>query len=165
MAVLSILLYPHATLLETAKTVNEMNDDIRQLADDMLQTMQAAKGIGLAAPQVGRSERLIVVDADGITAVLANPKIIAMEDTFDSEEGCLSIPGITALIKRAHKITVSGLDMDGNIKTIEAEELPAACLQHEIDHLNGILLFDRVSALKKMRLKHKYKKLRNKTPD
>ena len=157
---LADLFFPHPSLRQSAKTVADVDDDLRRLADDMRETMKLAKGIGLAAPQVGRHQRLIVMDADGFTATLANPQIIAAEGEFSMEEGCLSVPGVTGLVKRARCVTVSGLDMDGNTQTIDAEELPAVCLQHEIDHLDGVLFFDHLSVLKRMRLKNKYRKLK-----
>ena len=156
---LADFIFPHPSLRQSAKTVADVDDDLRRLADDMRETMKLAKGIGLAAPQVGRHQRLIVMDADGFTATLANPQIIAAEGEFSMEEGCLSVPGVTGLVKRARCVTVSGLDMDGNTQTIDAENC-RPCVCNTRLTIWRRFVFDHLSVLKRMRLKNKYRKLK-----
>lgn len=168
MALLPIVIYPHPVLREPAQPVEKITDEIRQLLDDMAETMYAAPGIGLAAPQVGRSIRAIVVDVDFDSDDAAtsrnllkiiNPEIIAeSEDIVEGEEGCLSLPGIRENVERAAEITIRGLDSDGKEFELEASGLLAICLQHEIDHLDGILIFDRISRLKRQLALAKLKK-------
>ena len=133
---------------ETAR-VETINADLRRLADDMFDTMHAAKGVGLAAPQVGRRERLTVVDADDVRLVLINPEIILRESTVRGEEGCLSLPEIYADVQRAARVIVRAQDIDGQWFEVEGTELLGRCLQHEIDHLHGKLFTDRLSLLKR----------------
>ncbi len=157
---LDIKLYPEEILRTRCKPV-EMSDEIARLIDDMLYTMYDAPGIGLAAPQVGRDIRVIVADVSEDKSqpiALVNPEIIATDGEIVYEEGCLSLPGIYAHVTRPSKVKVRGLDRDGNPVEIEAEDLLAVCLQHEIDHLNGVLFIDHLSALKRNRLLHKYRK-------
>jgi peptide deformylase len=134
------------------------------LAEDMAETMYAAPGVGLAAPQVGVSERLIVVDVrnrEGTAGLitLINPEIIEAEGRVVEEEGCLSLPGITENVPRAVRIVVKGHDLDEREREIEAEGLLAVVLQHEIDHLEGILFIDRISRLKRGIIQRKIRKL------
>jgi peptide deformylase len=134
------------------------------LADDMAETMYAAPGVGLAAPQVGVSERLIVLDIrnrEGTTGLitLINPEIIEAEGRVVEEEGCLSLPGITEDVARAERVLVRGHDLDEREREIEAEGLLAVALQHEIDHLEGILFIDRISRLKRGIIQRKMRKL------
>jgi peptide deformylase len=138
-----------------------MSDHIANLIDDMLYTMYEAPGIGLAAPQVGEDIRVLVADVSEDKSqpiALVNPEIVATDGLIEYEEGCLSLPGIYAVVRRPSKIKVRGLDRDGNPIEIEAEDLLAVCLQHEIDHLNGVLFIDHLSALKRNRLLQKYRK-------
>lgn len=161
MAVLPIVVYPHPVLQQVCKA-SELTDEVRRLADDMMETMQAAGGIGLAAPQVGKPLRLIVADVSPERAQpikLFNPTVIAAAGSHTTEEGCLSLPGVRAAVRRPQTVTVQGLDMDGREQRIDATELLAVCLQHEIDHLNGVLFFDRLSALRRRMLLTKYNKL------
>ena len=163
MAVLDILKFPDPMLKGKARPITRIDDDIRQLARDMAQTMYSAPGVGLAAPQVGRPVRLIVVDVmsgqnGGDLRTLINPEIVRSEGETVFEEGCLSVPDVREEITRAGSVTVKALDLDGNEVSIEAEDLFAIVLQHEIDHLNGILFIDRLSKLKQGLIKKKLKK-------
>jgi peptide deformylase len=145
-----------------AVEVAEVDDDLRRLIDDMFETMYKAEGVGLAAPQVGVSRRVIVVDVhdEGLEPfALVNPRLVeASKETEKGEEGCLSIPGLTAAVERAAHVAVEGLDRDGNPLRVEGGGLLARCLQHEIDHLDGVLFLDRVSPLKRKMLLQKWKK-------
>ena len=161
-----IVKIPDPILRRTAKSVEGITDGLRQLLDDMAATMYDAPGIGLAAPQINVSERLIVIDCGkGDTSKLykmINPEIISLSDTRAIlEEGCLSIPDQTAEVERPAKVSVRYLDENGNTQTLNAEGLLAACLQHEIDHLNGVLFIDHISRLKRdMILRRVMKELR-----
>lgn len=164
MAVLPILKYPEPILKQEAEPVEEINDDIKALAQDMLETMYNAPGSGLAAPQVGRGVRLIVVDGGRVdqepqNLVLVNPEIVSAEGSFEFEEACLSVMDYSAKTKRAARVTVRGLDLEGRPVEIEAEGLAAVVFQHEIDHLDGILFIDRISALKRDLYRRKLKKM------
>jgi peptide deformylase len=144
-------------LREKAAPVAELSDEVRQLITDMFDTMYAEEGVGLAAPQVGESQRVIVVDPredDVQPFALVNPEILEFsEDVERGEEGCLSIPGLREIVERSWAVRVRGLDQHGQPVEFEAEGFLARILQHEVDHLDGILFLDRVSALKrKLRL-------------
>lgn len=155
MPILAIHTYPSEVLARKAEPVKETEIALlQQLIDDMIETMYDAPGIGLAAPQVGVSKQIIVVDVSGKfpqypLTVLINPKIIHTEGVIESEEGCLSLPGYTTTVKRAEKLKVQGLDREGKEVIIEADGLFARALQHEIDHLDGKLLLDRISSIKR----------------
>lgn len=158
MAILEIRKFPDEVLKRKALPVEEINGRLQSLIDDMIETMYAAPGIGLAAPQVGISRRLIVVDIgykDGKSSLLTiiNPELILSEEIIDSEEGCLSLPGHILNIKRSARVVVKGMDRHGNPLEIEAEGLLARALQHEIDHLDGILILDRLGPFRKELLK------------
>jgi peptide deformylase len=145
--------------------VDEINGNIQKLIDDMIETMYKANGVGLSAPQVGVSKRIIVVDTspreeNQSLIVLVNPEIVNSDGEIISEEGCLSIPGFITRLQRKQKVFVKGLDKNGKEIEIEAEGLLARALQHEIDHLDGILLIDRISPLKRELFRRKYKKIR-----
>ncbi len=160
MTALPIRLYPDEILRTECKPV-EMSDHIANLIDDMLYTMYEAPGIGLAAPQVGEDIRVLVADVSEDKSqpiALVNPEIVDSAGVIDYEEGCLSLPGVYAKVRRPSKVKVRGLDRDGKPVEIEAEDLLAVCLQHEIDHLNGVLFIDHLSALKRNRLMQKYRK-------
>jgi len=163
MARRDILLYPDPLLRKRASTVEEVDDKIRELIDDMAETMYCAPGIGLAAPQVGVSLRVIVVDVgkrDGGERLIAlvNPEIVWSDGSVVKEEGCLSIPGMTVEMERKERIKVIGLDRDGTEVEIQAEGLLAIAIQHEIDHLEGRLIIDRISQLKKELYRRRIKK-------
>lgn len=170
MAIREIVLYPDEVLLKKCAPVDQVDDEIRQLVDDMLETMYDAQGIGLAAPQVGISKRIAVIDIGtreegeeptfpSDPLVLINPKITSRQGTIVWDEGCLSIPGIYEKVTRAERIVVTALDRDGNPYELEAEELLAVAIQHELDHLDGVLIFDHLSLLKRRMALKKYKKL------
>lgn len=129
--------------------MDQVTPELRRLVDDMFHTMEAANGVGLAAPQVGRSERLAVVDADEVRLVLINPEIILHEGSERGEEGCLSIPEVYADVVRPGRVIVRAQDIDLNWFEVDAANLLGRCLQHEIDHLHGKLFTDRLSLLKK----------------
>jgi len=141
-----------------AKPILEVNDEIRQLVDDMAETMYAAPGIGLAATQVDRHIQLIVIDTSkeqNDLLVLVNPNIIAKSGELDHEEGCLSVPGVYEMVTRAEQITVEALDKNGKKFKLNAEGLLAICIQHEMDHLQGKVFVEYLSPLKRNRIKTK----------
>ena len=140
MALLSILHYPDQRLHTVASPVQQVNGEIRKLIDDMAQTMYAAPGIGLAATQVNVHKQVIVIDISenhNQLMALINPQIIARDGVAEREEGCLSVPGIYEKVSRAERISVTALDRDGKLFTLDAVGLLAVCIQHEIDHLQG----------------------------
>lgn len=163
MACLQICTYPDAVLRQDAEPIDKVNGDILRLIDDMAETMYAAPGIGLAANQVGRPIRLILVDLQrqdyehGLI-VLINPEIVAASGEITYEEGCLSVPDYFASVKRAGEVTVRGLDRNGKEVCIEASGLLAVVLQHEIDHLQGRLFIDHLGPIAKDIFKRKWKK-------
>ncbi len=161
MAILEIKKYPEKILMEKAAPVKELNRDLQRIIDDMIETMYAAPGVGLAANQVGVSQQIMVIDviSNGEQCpliVLINPDIIHSEGETEIEEGCLSLPGYTTIVKRAERMKVRGLDRHGKQIEIEGSGLLSRALQHEIDHLNGILLIDRVGRIKKEFFKKRY---------
>ena len=161
MALLKILHYPDPRLHTVAKPVAKVDDEIRQLAADMAETMYAAPGIGLAATQVDRHIRMILVDTSETRdelRTLINPEILSKEGESVHEEGCLSVPGIYDKVARAERITVRALDVHGNPFELEADGMLAVCIQHEIDHLDGKVFVEYLSRLKQERIKHKLKK-------
>ena len=164
MTALNVLIYPDDHLKVVCEPVTEVNDAIRKIVDDMFDTMYQEEGIGLAAPQVDILQRIITIDVEGDKQhqlVLINPEILSFEGETGIEEGCLSIPGFRALVPRKEKVKVRALDRDGKEFTLDADGLLAICIQHEIDHLNGILFVDYLSPLKRQRIKEKlvkYKK-------
>ncbi len=159
-----IVKYPAPGLEEACSKVEVFDESLRQLATDMLETMYAAPGIGLAAPQVGENIRLLVIDItsgreDGHKLILVNPEVVQAEGRQREEEGCLSLPGVTAVVERPSKVLVKAQDLNGDPVEIDGEELTARVLCHEIDHLDGILYLDRISPLKRDLLKRKIRKL------
>jgi peptide deformylase len=169
MARLDILHYPDARLHTVAKPVQAVDARIRQLVDDMAETMYAAPGIGLAATQVNVHERVVVIDVSEThdeLRVFINPEIVARSGTEESEEGCLSVPGVFDKVTRAERVTVRALDRDGNPFELAADGLLAVCIQHELDHLQGRVFVDYLSALKRNRIKAKLlKQAREHRPD
>jgi len=168
MANLKIAKYGSDVLRNVAQPVEEITDEIRQIAEDMLKTMYASDGVGLAAPQVGISKRIIVIDAEPYDLssepiILINPEIVEREGEADSEEGCLSVPEIRGEVKRSGKVTVEGLNLDGEKVRLEATDLLARALQHEIDHLNGVLFIDHLNRLKKQLIKKQLLKMERET--
>jgi peptide deformylase len=164
MSLLRIRHYPDQVLKQKAVPVTAFDAELRRLADDMLETMYAAPGVGLAAPQVGISRRLIVLDcspkdADRQPLVAVNPEILTREGECFEEEGCLSVPEYYARVTRSEKVRVRFQALDGAVHEVEADGLWAICLQHEIDHLDGILFVDRLSPLKRSLFRKKYQKI------
>jgi len=158
-----ILEYPDARLREVAKPVAEVTPEIQALVDDMAETMYAAPGCGLAANQIGVDQRIFVVDCAGEDEpsqlrVFINPDIFEKDGVQSWEEGCLSFPGVTEEIKRAERVKVRALDRDGKMFELEADGLLAVAIQHETDHLNGVLMIDKLSALKKRMMGRKLAK-------
>jgi peptide deformylase len=159
MALLHILRYPDPKLHTVAKPVVAVDERIRALIADMLETMYDASGIGLAATQVDVHERVVVIDTSekrDQPLVLINPEIIWMSDErIKGEEGCLSVPGIYDGVERAAQVKVKAMDAQGQVRTIEADELLAVCIQHELDHLLGKVFVEYLSPLKRNRIKTK----------
>jgi peptide deformylase len=154
MAIRTILRYPDKRLRDKALPVAVVDDEIRKLCDDMAETMYAAPGVGLAAPQIGVSKRIFVIDIAGADEksdlrVFINPEFVAREGEMVWEEGCLSFPGIHEEVQRAAKVTVRAIGLDGKPFEVTAEGLLAIAIQHENDHLEGTLMVDRVSLLKR----------------
>jgi len=162
MAKRTIELLGAEVLRRPAKPVAELDDELRSLIDDMYETMRHAEGIGLAGPQIGESRRVVVIEAldeDAEPLALVNPQVVESSSEVErAEEGCLSLPGLTAVVERPARVTVEAVDPQGEPLRIEADELLARVLQHEIDHLDGILILDRVSPLKRRMLLRKWKK-------
>jgi peptide deformylase len=158
MALLDILEFPDPRLRTKAKEVKEVNNGIRKLVDDMLETMYEAPGIGLAATQVNVHQRVVVIDVSeekDQPLVLINPSYQVIDGEQEYDEGCLSVPGYYETVIRAQKIQLNALDRDGNAFEMQCNELLAVCVQHEIDHLNGVLFVDHISKLKRERIKAK----------
>jgi len=161
MAILDILHFPDDRLRRKATAVDVVDNRVRQLIDDMFETMYEAPGIGLAAVQVNVFERVIVIDVSEDRSeplALINPEITRLEGVEEMDEGCLSVPGIFEKVKRADAITVKALNRDGESIKMDADGLLAVCIQHEIDHLDGKLFIDYLSELKRQRIKKKLKK-------
>lgn len=167
MAKLEILTFPDPRLRARAEPVGEVDDDVRRIADDMLETMYAAPGIGLAAIQVGIARRIIVIDVSehhDQPIVLINPEILATTGEEEMDEGCLSVPGFFETVKRAERVRVRALNRDGDSFEIETDGLLAVCIQHEIDHLDGKLFVDYLSGLKRQRIRRKLEKEQRSSP-
>jgi len=166
MAILNILHYPDPRLKKPAQEVSVVDESVQQLVDDMLETMYDAPGIGLAATQVNVSKRVIVMDVTEDKSeprVFINPQILQHDGEIKTEEGCLSVPGIYEMVARYEVIQVRALDRSGEPFEIAADQLLAVCIQHEIDHLDGKLFVEYLSAMKQQRIKKKIIKMRRKT--
>ncbi|GKW05469.1 peptide deformylase [Pectobacterium carotovorum subsp. carotovorum] len=162
MSVLQVLHFPDERLRITAQPVKEVNADIQRIVDDMFDTMYEEEGIGLAATQVDIHQRIIVIDVSeerDQRLVLINPELIEKSGDTGIEEGCLSIPETRALVPRAEYVKVRALDREGKAFELEASELLAICIQHEMDHLVGKLFIDYLSPLKRQRIRQKLEKL------
>jgi peptide deformylase len=164
MALLRIVKYPEPVLLEVGKPVTEFNAELKSLVADMFETMYAAKGVGLAAPQVNESKRLFVMDCSGgedetRKIAMVNPEIVHVEGEQIGEEGCLSFPGVFQKIQRSLRTIVRAQDLSGNWFELDGEDLIARCVLHETDHCNGIVFLDRMTPLKRELAKRKIKKL------
>jgi peptide deformylase len=161
MALLPILQYPDARLHTVAAPVMAVDDEIRSLIKDMSDTMYAAPGVGLAAPQIDVHKRIIIIDISEThdqLKVFINPQIVASSGTSDCEEGCLSVPGIFEKVSRAERITVRALDVRGKPFELEADGLLAVCIQHETDHLEGKVFVEYLSQLKQQRIRARLRK-------
>lgn len=167
MPVLPVILHPDPVLRQKAEPITDITPEILTLLDDMLDTMYAEDGIGLAAPQINVSKRIIVIDVEpreegerGKPIKIINPEIIASSDVKTVlDEGCLSLPGMRCDVERPESITVRYMDETGETQEIQADGLLAKCFQHEIDHLDGVLIFDYLSKLKRDMVLKKYQKL------
>ena len=164
MSLLDIHVLGSPILRQETTPVDRMTDELRRLTDDMFDTMHAAKGIGLAAPQIGRSERIAVIDVEDDPIVIVNPEIVITEGSAKAEEGCLSIPEIFGDVERPARVTIRALDRDGEPFELQASELLARCLQHEIDHLHGKLFIDYLSFLKRRSALAKWESMRKDFP-
>ncbi|WP_241618803.1 peptide deformylase [Rosenbergiella epipactidis] len=168
MSVLQVLHYPDERLRKVAKPVAQVTSDIKQIVDDMFETMYAEEGIGLAATQVDIHQRIIVIDVSeerNERLVLINPEILSKCGETGIEEGCLSIPEQRALVPRAEKVSVQALNREGEQFELDADGLLAICIQHEIDHLEGKLFIDYLSPLKRQRIRQKLEKLARQNRD
>lgn len=166
MAVLPILRYPDARLHKTAAPVTVFDESLKKLVRDMVETMYAAPGVGLAATQVDVHKQVVVVDVSerrDSLVVLVNPEIVEAWGISDIEEGCLSVPGIYDTVERAERIRVRAWDQNGNAFTLEAQGLLSVCIQHEIDHLKGKVFVEYLSQLKQTRVRAKLAKQQRKS--
>ncbi|MGF7434047.1 peptide deformylase [Pasteurella bettyae] len=162
MTVLNVLIYPDERLKTIAEPVTEFNDELQTFIDNMFDTMYQEEGIGLAATQVNVHKRVITIDITGEKTeqlVFINPELLDGEGETGIEEGCLSLPGFRGYVPRKEKVTVKALNRQGQEFTLHADGLLAICIQHEIDHLNGIVFADYLSPLKRNRMKEKLVKL------
>ena len=162
MSILTILEFPDERLRKKAAVVKTVDDKIKKLVDDMLETMYESKGVGLAATQVDVHQRVIVIDVSeekDSPVFLINPEIIEKDGIKESEEGCLSVPGFYEKVNRAEHVRVKALNREGKSFEFEARDLLAVCVQHEMDHLNGKLFVDYISSLKRQRIKKKLEKI------
>ena len=170
MAVRSISVYPETVLRQKAQAVTSIDDALQRLIDDMIETMYAAPGIGLAAPQVGLSLQLFVVDITGgkdthALQTFINPELIHLEGTVREDEGCLSVPGVYGPTPRAERVVLRGTNRDGTEVEVEGEGLLARALQHEYDHLQGKLFFDRMGSVGRDLMKRKFKRAQRQHQD
>jgi peptide deformylase len=164
-ALLPIRQYPDPVLRRRCPLVESFDDDLRRLAADMVETMHAAPGIGLAAPQVGVETRLAVVDLSAgedpeAVLVLANPRLLASDGTGVELEGCLSIPDLSEKVTRPMRVTVEAQDLDGQVVSFDAEDWLARAICHELDHLEGVLFVDRLRGLRREKAKRALRRLR-----
>ena len=165
MSLLDVRVLGDPILRQETQPVADVTDEVRRLIDDMFETMYAAKGIGLAAPQVGRRERVAVIDVgEGRPFAIINPEIVLAEGAAKGEEGCLSIPEVYGDVERAARVIVRAVGRDGEPFDVDATELLARCLQHEIDHLHGKLFIDYLGAFKRRSALAKWAKEREKYP-
>jgi peptide deformylase len=161
MTVLKITEYPAKVLGQTGDAVEAFDDELARLCEDMFETMYAEEGVGLAAPQVGLSLRLFVMDCAGIKLVAANPEIVGTEGEQTGEEGCLSVGKVHSPLKRAERATLRAQDVRGEWYEREAEGLAARCFQHETDHCDGILFVNRLTPLKRNLVVKRFQKLKS----
>jgi peptide deformylase len=164
MSLLKIVHYPEPVLLTVGKPVSEFDAELKKLVEDMFETMYDAGGVGLAAPQIGESKRLFVMDCSGgddesQKIALINPEIIAQEGEQDGDEGCLSFPGIYTKVQRELRVVVRAQDVNGETFELDGTDLTARCVLHETDHCDGIVFLDRMTLLKREMAKRKIKRL------
>jgi peptide deformylase len=164
MSLLKIVHYPEPVLLQVGKPVENFDEELKNLVSDMFETMYAAKGVGLAAPQVAVSQRLFVMDCSGgedksQKIALINPEIVHVEGEQYGDEGCLSFPGLYQKVQRSLRTVVRAQDVEGNYFELDVEDLPARCVLHETDHCDGIVFLDRMTVLKRQLAKQKIKRL------
>jgi peptide deformylase len=160
MAVMKIVEHPAQVLKEVGAPVEEFGAELERLVAEMFETMYAAEGVGLAAPQVGLSLRLFVMDCDGLKLVAANPSILSAEGEQEGEEGCLSVGKIHAPLRRAAHVRLRAQDAGGEVYEREAEGLAARCFLHETDHCDGLLFLDRLSPIRRDMVKRRFQKLK-----
>jgi peptide deformylase len=164
MALKEIKIYPDPVLRKTTKVVERVTDEIVRLSDDMVETMRLSNGAGLAANQVGAGVRLVVIDEhlsrDGKSIILINPEIVYTDGEEAGEEGCLSVPKFFEFVKRAKRVKVKAIDLREEVIGIDCEDQLARALQHEIDHLNGILFIDHLSPMKREFFKKKFMRVK-----
>ncbi|ESQ15918.1 MAG TPA: peptide deformylase [Chromatiaceae bacterium] len=169
MAIRDILTFPDPRLRQNARPIEQVDNSIRQLVDDLFETMYAAPGIGLAATQVNVDKRAVVIDISQSRdqpLCLINPRILTSSGEEQTDEGCLSVPGFFESVTRAERVMVHALDREGNSIELETDGLLAVCIQHEIDHLDGRLFVDHISSLKRQRIRKKLEKDQRQTqPD
>lgn len=158
MAVLELLKYPHPLLRQKSQNVEKIDESIEKIVHDMAETMYFNKGVGLAAPQVGISKQILTIDAGKGLICLINPLLVGKEGEIQMEEGCLSFPDVSLELTRCKKVTLKGITLEGEELMLEAEDLLARIFQHEIDHLEGVLIIDRVSPLKRQLVKKRFQK-------
>jgi len=163
MARLELRIYPDPVLRGKASPVKNIDDKIRKLIADMAETMYASEGVGLAAPQIGSLSQIVTVDIGEGLISLINPRIVEYEGKDVMEEGCLSLPDIRLEVERYKRVLVEGVDDDGKEVSIEAEDLLARVFQHEIDHLQGILIIDKIPPVQRQLIRSKLKKLEKET--
>ena len=159
MALMEVLKFPHPILRKKCEKVETIDEEIKKIVRDMAETMYAENGIGLAAPQVGITKRIFVVDVDDELIAVINPEITVSGEKLKMEEGCLCLPKVSVEIERLSNAQVKGLDIDGKEILIEAGDLFARALQHETDHLNGMLIIDHLSKVKRDMVVKKFRKL------
>lgn len=167
MAVREILKYPHPLLKRRCEKVDRVDGEVRKLIRDMTETMYQANGIGLAACQIGDTRRVMVVDVNPVDPekeliAIVNPEVLLEEGEIEHEEGCLSVPDCLEKIKRKEKVLIRGLSPSGKEIEVSAEGILAIAIQHEIDHLNGVLILDRISRLKRELYRNKLRKEKRK---
>ena len=159
MALMEVLHFPHPVLRKKCDKVEAVDEEIKKIAADMAETMYAEKGIGLAAPQVGITKRIIVVDVDDALITLVNPEITVSGEKEKMEEGCLCLPKVSVEVERLTRVHMEGMGIEGEKISIDAEDLLARAFQHEVDHLNGMLIIDHLSKVKRDMVVKKFRKL------
>jgi len=160
MVILAITEYPEKVLKQVGAPVEKFDAELERLVSDMFETMYADEGVGLAAPQVGLSLRLFVMDCEGLRLVAANPEIVSTEGQQEGEEGCLSVGKIHAPLRRAARVRLRAQDVRGRVFEQEAEGLAARCFLHETDHCDGLLFLDRLSPLRRDLIKRRFLKMK-----